>query len=103
MPIRAATIPPSSTGPTADEVWRAAIGSYNAAMHYRLRTLLIVMLVLGALPWLMLRYLEWQKDRSLKAWRVAYSMSVDQKTESANEQVVRAQVRYFAARQRLKN
>src|SRR4051812_3025616 len=49
-----------------DDAFLVAPG-YNAAMRFRLRTLLIVMLVLGALPWLTLRCLEWDKERTLRA------------------------------------
>jgi len=65
-------------------------------MRFRLRTLLIVMLVAGTLPWLTVKYLEWQRDSALRDWRAA---SVTSGPESAAERA--AVDRYFAARQRL--
>jgi len=68
-------------------------------MRFRLRTLMIVMFIAGASPWLALRYLDWQRDRALVEWRATFSPAFGN-TESRNLAERQAQERYFAARER---
>jgi hypothetical protein len=68
-------------------------------MRYRLRTLLLVMLVAGVSPWAVLRYLDWQRDRALARWRATFSASFEtgEARDRAEQQAVQ---KYFAARER---
>ena len=79
-------------------------------LQFSLRTLSVAMLVLGALPWLALRYWQWrereiwtahyaakiERDQALVDWRNVYDQFVNKQASEATEHQARA--RYFAAR-----
>ena len=79
-------------------------------LQFSLRTLLIAMLVLGALPWVAMRYRQWreremhaahyaakvERDNALVQWRNVYDQFVNNRVSQATEAQARA--RYFAAR-----
>ena len=80
--------------------------------QFRLRTLLVAMLLLGVSPWIAIRLRErrrWnefttarlQRDQSLVAWRAAYDTLVQEGSPSAITGEVKAQTRYYAARKRV--
>jgi len=79
-------------------------------VQFRLRTLLLAMLILGASPWLVVRYFEWrenelwnaletaktQRDAEITNWRAIYDgMQVG---DASDAQESDARSRYFAAR-----
>jgi len=81
-------------------------------VRFRLRTLLLAMLILGISPWLVVRYLEWQEDQmwstlqtaksqrdmALVQWRRTYDRVQAGEATDAHEADARSQ--YFAARVR---
>jgi cell division protein FtsL len=77
-------------------------------LQFSLRTLLVAMLVLGALPWLAIKWREreiWsahraakmERDQALVDWRNLYDQFVNNQASAAAE--AQARKRYFAARQ----
>ena len=84
-------------------------------VRFRLRTLLLAMLILGISPWLVVRYLEWQEDQmwntlqtaksqrdmAIVHWRRIYDRVQAGEATDTHESDARSQ--YYSARARVEN
>jgi hypothetical protein len=88
---------------------------HGPRLQFSLRTLLVMMLILGASPWI---YLKWRKyredhiwnsietakadrDKALIAWRTAYDVYASEKSDASAAAEIQAQKSYYAARQKV--